>query len=103
MPNSEESRYSLAVYLVVILLAIILLLLGFLTAEHKWQTVWLNLSTELLGAVIIFFLITWLFRLQYDADLSACKKKIEELEEYIEQQAQWLRDTTPATRPTEDL
>ena len=69
MRNSDESRHFLAVYLIVILLAIILLLLGILTAEHTWQTVLLNLSTELLGAAIIFILITWLFRLQPIAEL----------------------------------
>ena len=92
MRNSDESRHFLAVYLIVILLAIILLLLGILTAEHTWQTVLLNLSTELLGAAIIFILITWLFRLQPIAEL---KRKHDEgsraYEKKIKEQADQIR------------
>jgi RsiW-degrading membrane proteinase PrsW (M82 family) len=56
MDRQRRSRYVLAVYLVVLSLAVILILAGlFFTASPDWKSVWINLGTGLLGVVVLFF------------------------------------------------
>ena len=61
MDKKRKARYILAVYLVVASLAVIFLLVGINNATDTWQSVLLNLSTELLGVVLVFFLLNYLF------------------------------------------
>jgi RsiW-degrading membrane proteinase PrsW (M82 family) len=57
MDKQRRSRYVLAVYLVVLSLAVILILAGlFFTTSPDWKSVWINLGTSLLGVVVLFFL-----------------------------------------------
>lgn len=57
MDRQRRSRYVLAVYLVVLSLAVILILAGlFFTAIPDLKSVWINLGTGLLGVVVLFFL-----------------------------------------------
>ena len=61
MNRRQKARYLLAVYLVVACLAIILSLIAFNRNTDTWQSLLLNLSTELLGVVLVFFLVNFLF------------------------------------------
>lgn len=64
MEKKRKSRYLLAVYLVVASIAIITALVGINYCEGSFQSILLNLSTELLGVVLVFFLINRLFLLE---------------------------------------
>ena len=56
MDRQRRSRYVLAVYLVVLSLAVILILAGlFFTTSPDWKSVWINLGTGLLGVVAPLF------------------------------------------------
>ncbi len=63
MNKKQKIRYLLAIYIIIALFAIILGFLGFNRDQDNWQVVFLNLSTELLGVVIFFFLIKYFFAL----------------------------------------
>jgi len=53
MDRQRRPRYVLAVYLVVLSLAVILILAGlFFTTSSDWKSVWINLGTGLLGVVV---------------------------------------------------
>jgi hypothetical protein len=64
MEKRRKSRYLLAVYLVVAGIAIITALVGINYCQGSLQSVLLSLSTELLGVVLIFFLVNRLFLLE---------------------------------------
>lgn len=62
MDRQRRSRYVLAVYLVVLSLAVVLVLAGlFFTTNPDWKAVWINLGTGLLGVVVLFFLVQRFF------------------------------------------
>ena len=83
MDRQRRSRYVLAVYLVVLSLAVILILAGlFFTTSPDWKSVWINLGTSLLGVVVLFFLVQrffladeWyqFFRRQFDLMWASCR------------------------------
>ena len=73
--KKQKLRYLLAVYLVVALAAIILGLIAFNQKNVTWQALLLNLSTELLGVVLVFLLVNILFLLG-DWDLSDQVKEL---------------------------
>jgi len=87
MDKKHRARYFLAVYLVIAGLAIVLVLVGINYAKDTWQSVVLNLSTELLGVVLIFFLINRLFLID-DWDTST---RIENLFNRLEKHTSLLR------------
>jgi hypothetical protein len=64
MEKKRKSRYLLAIYLVVAGLAVIIALVAINYCEGNLQSILLNLSTELLGVVLIFFLVNRLFLLE---------------------------------------
>lgn len=80
MDKKRRIRYRLAIYLVVASLAAIFLLIGINNATGTWQSVLLNLSTELLGVVLLFFIVNYLF-LMDDWSLS---ERIEKLVSKLE-------------------
>lgn len=97
MSKRQKSRYLFAVYLVVAFIAIILALVAFQRGNDTWQSLLLNLSTELLGVVFLFFLVNYFFLLD-DWNLS---EQVEELLKQLE-----LRDHPIATqffRPMPDI
>lgn len=62
MEKQRRSRYVLAVYLVVLSLAVTLILAGlFLTENPDWKSVWINMGPGLLGVVVLFFLVQRFF------------------------------------------
>ena len=61
MSRKQKLRYLLAIYLVIALLATILMVLAFEQSNDIWQALFLNLSTELLGVVLVFFLVNVVF------------------------------------------
>jgi len=63
--NQFFKKYLLAIYIIVAALAVIVWLfaLGF-DKEDIWYSTWLNLSTELLGVVLVFFLVHYAFQVE---------------------------------------
>ncbi len=61
MNRKLKSRYLIAIYVIVALAAVILAGFAFSRDADAWQSVLLNLSTELLGVVLVFFLVNYLF------------------------------------------
>jgi len=61
MKRKQQSKYLLAIYTIVASLAIILWLLALYSADGIFQSTSLNLATELLGVVFIFFVVNYLF------------------------------------------
>ena len=57
----DRKKYLLAVYLVVAGIAVILGLIGINNADGSLKDILINLSTEFLGVVLIFFLVNRLF------------------------------------------
>lgn len=81
MDRQRRSRYVLAVYLVVMSLAVILVLIGlFFTESPDWKSVWINLGTGLLGVVVLFFLVQRFFL----ADEWGLSDRIEQLVRRLE-------------------
>ena len=81
MDRQRRSRYVLAVYLVVMSLAVILVLIGlFFTESPDWKSVWINLGTGLLGVVVLFFLVQRFFL----ADEWGLSDRIEQLVKRLE-------------------
>jgi hypothetical protein len=68
MTRKQKLRYLLAIYLVLALGAIILGILAF-REKDLWQSLLVNLSTELLGVVLVFLFVNVVF-LMGDWDLS---------------------------------
>lgn len=75
MNRKQKTRYLLAIYLVVAFIAVILGLFAFNRDNDTWQSVLLNLSTELLGVVFLFFLVNYLFLID-DWNLSERVEKL---------------------------
>jgi hypothetical protein len=80
MDKKQKSRYFFAIYIAVAFVAIILALIGYNSKDNFWQAMFLNLSTELFGVVIIFFIVNYFF-LASEWDLS---EKVEVLTERLE-------------------
>lgn len=64
MEKKRRSRYLLAVYLLVAGIAVILALIGINYLDGTWRSISLGLATELLGVVLIFFLVNRFFLLE---------------------------------------
>src|SRR5258706_3420652 len=69
MNRKQRLRYLLAIYLVVALSAVLLGILAFRQSNSFWQSLFLNLSTDLIGVVFIFLLLNIVFLIG-DWDLS---------------------------------
>lgn len=68
--NKRKQLYALAVYLLLAAVAAILVLVAAnYLKEDPWQGLLINLSTEVAGVVIIFFVVNRLFLLDKDSDL----------------------------------
>lgn len=63
MERKQRAKYLILIYLFVGSLAMIALILGFQRESDTWQSVFLNIGTELLGAVFTFFFVGYLFSL----------------------------------------
>jgi len=61
MNRKQKLRYLLAIYLVVALIAVILAVFAFNQNSEIWQALFLNLSTELLGVVLVFLFVNVVF------------------------------------------
>jgi hypothetical protein len=80
MDRKKKERYLLAVYLVVLFLSIILVFIGVKLSEGDARDIILNISTELIAVVLIFFIINKVFLVdQWNAE-----EKIEDLKKSIE-------------------
>lgn len=79
MDKKQKSRYLFAIYVAVALVAIILALIGQISDDNFLQSILLNLSTELFGVVIIFFIVNYFF-LSSEWELS---EKVEVLTERL--------------------
>lgn len=69
MSEKRRKRYTLAVYLLLLALAIILALVGINYLVGPEQSLVLSLSTELAGVVLIFFIVNQLFLLSREDDV----------------------------------
>lgn len=61
MEKRQRTRYLIAIYSIVTALALIFIILAFYRTSDVWQATFLNLSTELLGVVLVFFVVNFLF------------------------------------------
>ena len=61
MDKKRKTRYLVAIYMILAFIAIILALLAFRRSGDAWQSILLNLSTELLGVVFVFLLVNYFF------------------------------------------
>jgi hypothetical protein len=80
MKKKQKIKYLIAIYSIVASLAVILWLLAYFTSNSIFQATSLNLATELLGVVFIFFIVNYLFSLD-DWDTS---ERIDRLLEKLE-------------------
>ena len=68
MQRKQKIKYLIAIYTIVASLAVIFWILAYFRANDILQATLLNLATELLGIVFIFFIVNYLFLLD-DWDL----------------------------------
>lgn len=74
-------KYLIAVYVIIASLAIIAWIFAYhRTQADIWQATWVNISTELLGVVLVFFLVNYIFQL----DELDTRQKINELIQKLE-------------------
>ena len=64
MQRKQNAKYLIAIYTIVASLAVIMWLFANLTTNETYQATLLNLSTELLGVVFIFFIVNYFFSLE---------------------------------------
>lgn len=77
MDNNRKQRYVLAVYIIIALIAIILYLLSeFYIENGNVHDLIINLSSELIGVVIIFFIVNQLFFIDFDGDVTTRFEKV---------------------------
>lgn len=69
LKTRHKLRYELAVYLLLAALAIITALIGLNYSNPPFAGLFLNLSSELAGVVLIFFIVRRLFLLDGESDL----------------------------------
>lgn len=71
MNKKQKQLYALAVYLLLAALAVIFALIGihYYQEDHPMRGLLINLSTELAGVVLIFFVVNQLFLLDRDRDV----------------------------------
>lgn len=86
MNRKQRTRYLLAVYLIVVFVAVILGLIAFSCGNDTWQSMLLNLSTELLGVAFIFFLINRVFLIEE----WGISDRVEKLANRLEQRTRFL-------------
>lgn len=81
--NKYKTLLTLAVYLLLIAIAVILFLLGIhaFKDSNSTQTLFLNLSTEILGVVIITLIVKKLFLLSKESEIN---EKLESIKKGIE-------------------
>ncbi|EKV03935.1 hypothetical protein Lepto7375DRAFT_6255 [Leptolyngbya sp. PCC 7375] len=84
MNKRQKARYVFAIYVVVAFVALIFTLVAQNSKDNFWQAILLNLSTELFGVVIIFFIVNYFF-LASEWDLSERVEVLTERLESIEQ------------------
>lgn len=86
-PRSKWKRYVVAVYLLLLATSIILSLIGlnYYDSDTPMQSLFLNLSTELTGAVLIFFVVDQIFQLGESDHKEDIAKKIDGLRKEIHQ------------------
>lgn len=63
MRKKQKVKYLIAIYTIVASLAVIIWLSAYFTSNSLFQATLLNLATELLGVVFIFFIVNYLFSL----------------------------------------
>ncbi|MCP4221066.1 MAG: HAD family hydrolase [bacterium] len=64
MIKSFNTRYSLAVYSLIVAIAAVLFLVA--KSEGRWDAFFINMATELLGAVLVIFIIHIIFKLSQE-------------------------------------
>ncbi|MCB0032470.1 MAG: hypothetical protein KDE51_00505 [Anaerolineales bacterium] len=75
MNRKQKLRYTFAIYTIILSIAVILALIVFFypfattPRGQNWQAFWLNISTDFIGVVVVFFIVNVLFLLD-DWDLS---------------------------------
>jgi len=69
MKHKQKQRYLFAIYFGLAALAATFSLLGVLLNESAVQSLFLNLSTELFGAVLLFVILNWFFMLDSEQSL----------------------------------
>lgn len=84
--DKRKVRYLLAVYLFLTAIAIVFALVGVNYSQDPLQSLVLNLSTEILGAVLVFFVINRLFLIE-DWEMS---ERLNELADRLEQRSSFL-------------
>jgi len=76
MNKKNKKKYYIAIYTIILCLSVIFCLVGFeMDENNNWQSVLINLSTELLGVVLVFFLVNYLFSID-DWNLSERIQKL---------------------------
>lgn len=80
MRKKQKAKYLIAIYTIVAFLAIILWLSAYFTSNITFQATLLNLATELLGVVLVFFVANYFLSLD-DWDTS---ERIERLLDSLE-------------------
>ena len=61
MKKKQKIKYLIAIYTIVASLSLILWILAYFRSNDVFQATLLNLATELLGVVFIFFIVNYLF------------------------------------------
>ena len=81
MTKKQKSRYFLAIYLLVFTISIIFALIGIyiIDPESIFQSMLIGLATELLGVVLIFFLVDRLFAIEDVQYMERIEKLLERI------------------------
>lgn len=74
-------KYLIAVYFILATLAMVAWTFAYFRTEADiWQSTWINLATELLGVVLVFFLVNYIFHLDELDTNQRLKELISKLE-----------------------
>jgi hypothetical protein len=85
----RQQRFKQAVYIAIFSFALLLLLLGFISKEGYWRDLSLNIGTDLLGVVLLFFIVNKFFGLDTEDNVS---ERIEKLLDNLDRREDILCD-----------
>jgi hypothetical protein len=94
MEKKRRTRYLIAVYSIVASLAVILVLIGINYLKEPFQALAINLATNLLGVVLLFFLVDRLFALEE----WGLAERVENAVNQLEQQTRFLQKETKSLK-----
>jgi hypothetical protein len=87
--NKYLPRLRLAVYLFLVCVGLILIMIGLrMQADPAWQSIFLNLGTEVGGSILLIFIVDYLFSLNSESDMMDRLEEVQRTVEILKVQTQ---------------